>query len=205
MNEQQIKRLVSQEIDKRLSASRFNVGPVQRHTHNGVDSPIINFSDVGKSGCVMGLVTFASAKTYILKLNNTFTPSRIDVHGNVVDSASSPTIRALVHGIAILDPSFAFQPESTSSVVTGSVQYPLPTSEFPTGNVPAQSSSYLSVQNGGTFHVLSGDVGHIANVEYPVGTIHARGTVVSFSKSAIYFTVSNLDSGWVMNLNFTIT
>ena len=202
MDEQTVRRIVKQEVGMSNSQARFSQNPIQRHIHNGQDAPKISQNNVIPSGCVTGTITFAHVGTFLLKLNNSFTPSRIDIHGTVTGSGG----KFMVTGLAILNPAFEFQPGTSSSVITGNLQFPRGTPEFPQGNVPIQTNVYCGVDGSGVFHTLVGDNSdHIAGVEYPQNTIHARMTVVGFSKSEIIVTVSDLDSGWQMNINYTIT
>lgn len=68
-----------------------------------------------------------------------------------------------------------------------------------------QSCSYWgSESNGGARHTLAGNF-HIIDIQYPLGTSHARATVIDFNKDAITIAVETLDAGWEINANFVIT
>jgi len=107
-------------------------------------------------------------------------------------------------GSAQLTPTFYFQPQTDTSVITGDIQYPFQ-------DKPAQSSSYLSITRGSTanntFAGVSED--HILSVGFPnpssEADIKARVTVVDFSRTAITLDVPYLASGWEIILNFVVS
>lgn len=201
MDEKQIKDLIQKEVQGAISNSRFQFGPVQRHTHNGADSPQISQNNIIQSVSVSGSISFAQEANYTIHLNSNFTPSRIEAYGNIIGNAGE---RFVSFGSANLNPSFYLQPDTSTSVSANNVQYPRATPEFTSGNVPLQSAVYFGADGGGTIHTLVSE-GHMSSVEYPLGTIHARMTVTGFSRSAINITVSDLDVGWSMNINYVIT
>jgi hypothetical protein len=67
-----------------------------------------------------------------------------------------------------------------------------------------QSSTYLAVINGGTFYALN-DEENLVDIEYPVGTIHARLTLVAYSLNTITLKVPYLDSGWQIIVNLVMS
>ena len=199
MDENKIRAIVKDEMKKNEAASRFNFRSIPLHTHNGTDSEKIQENNIIPSASVSGRITFAQATTYTLNLNASFTPSNIIAYGTVVDNSSAPTVRCQTIGSASLTPSFYLQPGGSTFVTTGDIQYPL-------NGVPVQSSSYIAVITGGSppARALSSE-GHIVSIEYPQDTIHARATVIGFSKESITIDVPNLDSGWEIIVNYVIT
>jgi len=212
MNDQLIRKIVREELARSNASSRFQLNSIPQHTHNGTDSPFIKEENIIPSVSVSGSVTMTSTGIYTLNLNASFTPKHIMAYGNVFDAVppdySGLSVRAMSVGSANLTPSFYFQPNDSRSVITGNIQYPFPT-EQPDGtymNVPVQSSVYLATIQGGAPAARSlSSEGHIASVEYPGGTIHARVTVVGFDKNAVYLSVPYLDSGWSITINYIIT
>lgn len=206
MNETQIRALVRQEIRNSVSTGRFSQNAIQRHIHNGIDSPQLTADNIIPGVSVAGTISMQQEAVYTLNLNGLFTPTSIVVSGVVVDDPDTPTIRAFFYGNAQLGPSFYFQPLTNTSVQTGTLQFPRGTPEFPNENVPVQHSVYTSTKSdavaGGIFHALA-DEGHIVDVEY--SGIHARATVTNFSRTAVEITVSDLDSGWAIIGNWVIT
>lgn len=206
MDEQKIRAIIQEEIRKNGSNSRFTQNPVQRHIHNGLDSPQLTQNNIIPGVSVSGSISMQQEAVYTLNLNGLFTPTTVTVSGVVVDNPNAPTIRAFFYGSAQLGPSFYFQPLTNTSVQTGTLQFPRGTPEFPNGSVPVQHSVYTSTKSdalaGGVFHALA-DEGHIVDVEY--SGIHARATITNFSRTAVEVTVSDLDSGWAIIGNWVIT
>ncbi len=195
-----MRQIAQEEMRKQDSASRFGLKSIPNHTHNGVDSLAVKQSDIVPSVSVSGNINFAQNATYTIHLNSSFTPSHIEVYGNVVGNG---TERFITFGSANLTPSFYLQPDTSTSVVTGNIQYPFidPNLEE---TVPLQSSIYFGAEGAaGALHTLSSE-GHVINVAYPAITVHARATITGFSRNAIFIIVE-LDNGWEINANYVIT
>ena len=206
MDEAKIRKIVQEELRKANTGSRFRVNSIPQHVHNGTDSPQIKAENIIPSVSVSGRITFAQETDYVINLNSSFTPSSISIYGIAYDASGGTGKRCLIIGSANLGPSFYLQPgETTTSVVTGNIQYPFVDPNTSGGvTVPLQSSSYIWVQNGSTtFHGQPGE-GHIIDVQWS-GTIYARATITSFSKSSVIFNVSTLDTGWEIYTNIVIT
>ena len=175
------------------------------HAHTGTDgTPQLKQDDIIPSLSASGSIVMSSAATYTLRFNASFTPRSILATGNVIGSGSE---RYSFIGTAQLGPSFYFQPVNSRTVVTGGPQYPFRDPNNPSygSNVPMQSCSYWgSESNTGNRHNLAGNF-HIIDIQYPVGTSHARATVIDFSKTSITIAVDSLDSGWTINANFVVT
>ncbi len=176
MDEQKIRNIVRQELQKQNNSSQYNLGVSQRHTHNGLDSLQIKQDNVIPSVSVSGRITFAQETNYTINLNSSFTPSHISLYGIAYDANGSTGVRCIIIGSANLGPSFYLQPGATStSVVTGDIQYPFVNPE-----------------------------GNIVDVQWS-GTIYARATITSFSKTSVVFNVSTLASDWEIYTNIVIT
>lgn len=203
-DEQKIRQIVQDEIRRSNNASRFGLSSLPYHTHNGTDSQKIKEDSLIQSVSVSGRITFAQEADYTINLNSSFTPSSVSIYGIAYDANGGSGIRCMIFGTANLTPSFYLQPgETSTSVVTGSIQYPFVDPNLGT-TVPLQSSSYLWVDNGSTtFHGQPGE-GHIVDVQWS-GDIYARATVTSFSKTAIIINVSTLEDGWEIYANVVIT
>ncbi len=197
MDEAKIRQIVQQELARSNSSGRFALNQIPFHTHDGVNSQKIKAENVIPSASVTGSITFAQATTYYLNLNASFTPQNITTYG-IVTGTDAGAVRVLTVGSAQLTPTFYFQPSTSTSVVTGNLQ-------FPFNGKPAQSSCYLSVDRGndaGVFAQVSED--HIVSVGF--NSINwARATVVGYTKDAIVIDVPFLESGWEIILNFVIT
>ncbi len=97
MDEQKIRQIVQQELQRSNNASRFAVNSIPQHTHDGINSPKIKAKNIIPSVSVSGRVTFAQIAEYKLQLNSSFTPSHIQLYGlayktagNITFIASSP-------------------------------------------------------------------------------------------------------------------
>lgn len=201
MDEQKIRQIVRQEMAGANNQARFGMNSIGFHTHDGVNSPQITQDNIIPSVSVSGAITFATATTYTINLNSSFTPSNILAYGNVTGSANQ---RYFFFGSANLGPSFYLQPGTNTSVNTGQIQYPaIYDNATLKESSPLQSCTYFGAESaGGTLHTLAGE-GHIVNIFY--GTVHARATVTAFSKSKITIVVTDLDAGWGINANYVIT
>lgn len=190
MNEQDVRRIVREEI---ISNSNAGAPVVEQHDHDGNNSPQIPRTNIIHSMLGSGSITFAHTGDYVLNMfpGNNITPSLILCYGTVIDN-SVPTVRVHTFGSASLGQSYYFQPGTSSAVEQGGTVQPF-----------IQSSSYFSVSNAGTVHALT-DEGHLVDVEYPVGTIHARLTLKSYTNSAIILTVDNLDADWQIICNIVV-
>lgn len=210
MIREELRGQMREEIQAAMQAaaerSQFNVKSIPLHKHDGIDSPRIKEDSLIQSVSVSGRITFAQVATYTILLNASFTPTNILAYGNVTGGAQ----RYFTFGSANLVPSFYLQPNNDTSVVTGNIQYPFidPNINGATRTpvtVPLQSSSYFGAESaGGTMHTLAGE-GHLVDIQFPLGTTHARATVTDFSRDSITIVVTNLDSGWEINVNIVIT
>lgn len=201
LTEQQVRKIVQQEIYRANNASRFNgITAIVDHHHNGVDAPKILAENVVPSTSITGFVSFAQTTTYTINLNASFTPKMITAYGIVTGSYAGQQTRVMTYGTALLTPSFYLQADTTTVVNTGTLQ-------FPFNGKPAQSSSFISVTRGGTSNFYAGvSEDHIVSINFPTtNDIQARATVVDFSRSAITIDIPNLTSGWEITLNFVIS
>ena len=206
MDENKIRAIVKDEMRRSDSSSRFNFRSIPFHIHDGKGSEQIQANDIVPAVSVSGSVTFESVAIYTLFINGAFTPRSIFCTGNAQES-SGTTDRYFFVGTAQLGPSFYFQPQDNRTVIAGGPQYPFRDPNNPDygTNIPMQSCSYWgSESNGGARHTLAGNF-HIIDIQYPLGTSHARATVIDFNKDAITIAVETLDAGWEINANFVIT
>jgi hypothetical protein len=193
LTEQQIRQIVQSEIQAQNSAGRFglNMTPSHYHSGNAGDGPQISQDYILPGDRLEGSITFAQQTTYQIGTN--FNPTAVWVHGNATGASGE---KFLIVGNAQLGGnSFYLQPGTTTSVLVGG-----------TPETIIQSNTYFGGTSGtgGSLHTIV-DEGHIANIEYPTGTIYARATITAFSNKAITLVVDTLSSGWELNLSFTIT
>lgn len=193
-NDDYIRQIVRDEIQKQNSKSRFNISPTNRHVHNGTDSPKINSGNITPGLRTTGEVEFDSAKDYVFNVN--FAPSQITLYGIV--SNTSIGYRALVIGQAALGQNLYFQPTTTSSVTVG-------------GNLGiVQSYAQILVVDAnfgsstGGFAKATADDQHILSITDGT-TIYARATVSSYGQNSFTITVDTLASGWKINGSYFVT
>jgi hypothetical protein len=210
MDDQRIRQIVQDELRRNQQSSQYQLRDIAFHTHDGINSQKIKAENVIPATSVMGNVEFAQIQTYRLNLNASFTPQRIDVNGSIVGTYSSIPLRGSFSGVAVLTPTFYFQPSSDAAVVTGNLQYPY-------NGQPAQNSTSLVVFRqdldfGGSIGTLRPPVFatssefHICSVNFPTtADVRARLTVTRFSREFIEIDVPFLDSGWSLFANFTIS
>jgi len=199
--EQNIRKMMREEIARSNASSRFQLNTVPQHVHNGIDSPLLKEENIIPSVSVSGNISFAASDTYTIYLSSSFTPRSITAYGNITGSGAELYMSI---GTANLTPSFYLQPDTTRTVVTGSIQYPFIDPNLDV-TVPLQSSCYIGAENtstGSNMHSLSSE-GHIVNVFYG-NDIKARATITEFTKSFIKIQTT-IDSGWEMNINYVIT
>lgn len=190
MNESQIRNLIRQEMASANSGARFaGVTPNNNHAHTGLDSPQISQNNILPGNSVEGSITFAQAQT-TYKIGINFNPTSVLVHGNATGPSGA---KFMIVGNAQLGPSLYLQPGTTTSVRPGG----------PPQNI-IQSNTYFGLDSGAGVHTLV-DEGHIANVEFPKGTIFARATITGYDSKNILLYTDVLLSGWQFNLSLTIT
>lgn len=216
MDDQKIRRIVQEELQRKLNQDRFGYSTIPYHIHNGKDSPNVPEENVSPNASIVGTIEMSTeGAVYTLNLNSQFTPRSITAYGVVTGTYSAETIRAITVGSAQLTPAFYFQPSSSRSVTTSNKEYPFPTlqPDGTTPSVPAQSSAYLltsRISNANTFALTSEN--HIVSVsgfgstgQGPNNNIYARATVIGFSKSSVEVYVPYLSSGWTIFLTYIIS
>lgn len=204
MDENRIKQLIREELDKRKNNVRFGRQRASNHTHDGGDSPKIAETNLDRNPAVLGSVEFATeGQTYTFELNMPYTPRRI--HCNFIIAGS--TVRMIGVGEAYLGEGYYLQPVNSNTVQVGDIRYPAATKQ-PDGStkeVPLQCSNWFWANrsdNDQYFAAVSEN--HIVSVSFS-GTIYARVTVVDFSKDKIVLSVPFLESGYSVFANFLIT
>lgn len=183
----EIQQIIQQEMAKNSQKNRFNLNTNPRHQHTKNDVAPISQNDITPGNSTTGTITFAQATTYNIGVN--FNPTTVLVHGNVTGASGE---KFMTVGSAQFGPSFYLQPGTSTSVVIGGQPETI-----------IQSSTYFGT-DGTFFHTVAGEE-HIVDVEYPLGTIHARATIIGYSNKGVIVQVNTLSSGWTMNLNFTIS
>lgn len=199
MNEQQVRAIIADEIQKNL----FKLPKVPPTYHTGVDNVKIPSSSIVANTASYGFVYFNENQTYTLNFA-AGNPSLILVNGLVYNTSNSDEY-ALIEGNAVITKTMAFQPNTTSSVVVGGPPYPI-TDSVGRG-VLAQCSTNLYIV-GGTGGTANGHVddNFIVNAYQGPGlTNHvATAQFMNIQPSSVDLVVTNLLSGWELKLNFTI-
>ena len=211
MDENKIRQIVKDEINRSNNTSRFSIDAVKIHHHDGIDSVKIKQSDIIPSVNTAGSITFGTqGATYTIKLNSNFTPSLITATGVVRNATteSAATRRCFTVGSAQLNPGFYLQTETNRSVIMGGPQYPFPTQQpdGTTPTVPIQGSSFISVSNAGTVGCRTSEDAIVDIFDGPnISDIQARVTIIDFSKTYIKLYVPYLTSGWRIEVYYTVT
>jgi hypothetical protein len=195
----QIQQLIQNETQKK---NYFSGSPyIPPHTHDGVNNPQINEANIIPSVAAFGPVEFLENKTYTL--NFTASNQTLILFNGIAFQTGAGNDYAIIVGNAVISKAWAFQPQTTSSVITGGTPYPI-TNKNGKGNI-AQSSSnlYIAPGSGGTAF------GHV-DENYIVNTFSASGVHVVTAQflniqiGSVDFVVTNLASEWGLVGNFTI-
>lgn len=150
--------------------TRTGVARVPLHIHNGVDTPRIPQDSVIPNLRASGSITMATDDTRY-RLGITFAPRAVSFNGIAIHrTGGTIDIRVHINGDAQLGPSYYFQPQSGTSVITGGPIY----------NV-IQSSNALLIDSSVNPPVVRAIVseGHLVSVEY--GGVVARATIPNLS------------------------
>lgn len=203
MDENQIRKIVQEEMKRAEQRGRFGYQQIPLHAHNGKDSKRVKTSDLDTNPGVLGSVTFSTVgETYTFNIDMPQTPRMIYCNGIVYDTSR----RILTVGQAYLGEGYYLQPESSDSVSVGDVKYPAPTDQpdGTTKSVPIQCSSYIWTNRADNDNYYAGvSENHIVSVTVGA-TIYARATVIDFSKDKVVFSVPYLESGYEIIANFLI-
>lgn len=192
LTEQQVRAIIRDEMAINFRSGSPSVPP---HTHDGNNNLNVSQSDIIPSTRVGGRIQFSRVAKYTLNIKANANPTLLLCYGIVVDNESSPTIRVQTFGTAELGQSYYYQPLTESAVTPGGPVQPF-----------IQHSTYVSVQASGAngvFHALA-DEGNLVDVEYPVGTIHARLKLISVDNTTMTLEVTHLDSGWTIITNIIV-
>jgi hypothetical protein len=227
MNEQKIKQLIQQEVQKQLSLNNptltktldryvsrktYLLPKVVPHFHNGIDNVKIDKQNLSGNKINTGTITFYQKTTYNIAVN--FKPQSVWFYGIVVDSLTAPTVRAQVIGNALLGGAFYSAPATTTSVGLGTAQDIAQSCTYILMGNPVNGTAVTSVdfvhQTYTTGTIVSNtvralvDQTHIVDVEYG-GTIYARATILpSPNGGGITVSIDNLASGYSIVGNFVI-
>ncbi len=170
---------------------------IATHDHEGLDSVAISADNITPSIRALGSIQM-STDGRVYKIGVISNPSSILLFGNAVHYDSgiygtgSIDTRCFINGYAILGKSFNFQPQTSSSVVTGGIPQYI-----------TQGSAYFGDGVSGV-HTIS-DEFHLVEVEYPSGSfIVARADVTEFSVDSVSVKVS-LSAGWGITATFIVT
>lgn len=189
MDEKQIRKIVQDEMKKRTSGVPY----IDRHIHDGNDSPKINQKDVIPLITGNGTITMSQSTTYLLKLGNVgITPRSISFIGGALNTTASPALHAMIVGSASLGVNQQFQPESSTSVILG----PVVTSII-------QGSAAIIVSNAGT-SIIKNSQGHIVFAADASNNNYATASIISYTKSTITVQVT-LAANWSISGLWTVS
>lgn len=222
MNDEQIKQYINQQITLQMnqqgpggSPSMYQSGTpqVDSHTHDGVNSLKVKQSNIIPSISAGGFITFAHIGNYVLNINCNPNPTLLLCYGTVYNSATA-VAKAFTFGSAQLGKSYYFQPLTTSSIQVGGLVQPFiqSCSSFTADNSGATQASFLLNPTGSEYAITNTDgifhssvgIYSLVDIEYPIGTIHARLTLVSYDGNTVTLNVPYLDAGWQILVNIII-
>lgn len=197
MDENRIRMIVQQEINKANAQSVFNMQNTQSHVHSGTagDAPKIPAANIVPGLRASGRIDMETDGR-VYRIGTNFNATSIQFYGIAGNSGSG--IRAMVVGNAQLGPTYRLIDDGTgNSVSAGGTQQ----------SIIQGSSFILTVDNGmaltdSTFGVSEEN---IAQVLYPnASTIPAVATVIGYGPG--YADIQAfLDSGWTISGYFVVT
>ena len=188
MNEQQVRKIVDEEIRKKL----FQLPKIPPHRHNGVDNIKIPEPSIIIPTPVLGSVDMSHQTTYTLNLTNKgLAPTRVTFYGGALNVSAG--VHAFIVGTAIFGANVRFQPSTTTSVIAGSI----------VENIIQGSGSITMINGsgggGGGTSFLKNSQGHIVYAEYPSGTLVAVADDTDVNASFVTVKVIVLLPNWTIS------
>jgi hypothetical protein len=190
MDEQQIRQIIRDEITKQsYQTGKPNLQP---HSHDGVNSPRINYNDNSSGNSSSGLLTFNKSTTYTINTN--IAPKSISIYGAVLKDS---THKGMVVGNAQLGKGYTF----ADGTGTTSTSLGLPTQKI----IQCSTNLYLDLSTVTNTNLNLGN-GYLVRVK-DLGTPRvnvATAQVTSFGNGFVTIAVS-LASGWEIDGAYMVT
>lgn len=191
MNEQEIRKLIRDEIQRNYRSGTPFVPP---HQHNGNDNLRINQSNIVPNLKAVGGITLAT-EGRVYTLNVIGNPTSVLFYGTAVNNnGSSPTQKAVINGNAQLTQGSLFQATNSSTVTASKSLQTI---------IQCSNSMFINVASIAATAVRASE-SHIVFVQDTAGTELAVATVVGFSNTSVSIKVEVLGSGWQIIGNFLV-
>lgn len=205
MNEQQIKKLVRDEINNERNSSRFRLKGVVQHVHDGLDSAQISEDNVVLTKKIFGFLIEDTTETFsIVGVQNV---SRIAFHGIAANNAAGgvATEKALITGEIIFG-------ECNQLIGSGEV---INVHTIGTGLPYVQVCNYIYIDTASVANTSVGvaqtSIGNISNPSFIGALAYAANSsnavaqlsLLSYDGSILKFSCQ-LASGWKLQGGVTI-
>lgn len=170
MNEQEIRKIIQDEMQKNYTGGNPQVPP---HRHDGSDGIRIQQSDIVPSAIYHATITMAQGTitgSYPNQVINwaiyyipaPTTPSTIKFFGGALNTTANPKLHAMIIGEAALTGGYSYQPGTSNSVIPG--------------------STLESIIQGSASYVMSNSV--IATPADAVAIIRSTASYIAFTSDA---------------------
>lgn len=192
-DEQQIRRIVREEVNRITNKSRFEMKSIPRHAHDGIDSLKIIEDNIILTQKLIAQLILDSSETFTLR--NVYNVGRISFHGIAYQSPLPTTKKASISGEVIFGKCAQFTGSGSSIAISA---LPIVSSEV-NGNTSAfvQSSNYVYLDTGNLINSGVGSSAFLVEV-LSEGLLVARLTLNSYKGDDLQFTVM-LAENWILN------
>ena len=207
MTEQEIRKIIKEEISRSSKASRFGYKQTTSHFHDGFDAPKIPLDNIEQNPVVTTTLLITKVGSSVINLNFPSSPRHIQMYGIVIGPYLDGVAQAISIGSASLTKGF-YSIGTDGKIVDYSQQYPVPRKQLDgtTGNVPIQSSVFISITDNDN---LLGTQHHILDVydseDVKARTSKARITVVEYGRDRVKLDIPYLNPSWNILLSCVIS
>lgn len=182
MNEEQIRKIVREEMNKQKYQS--GVSSVNPHRHDGVDNLRIPEKNIIPSVKANGTITMSQSATYTLSLGNIGgTPNSVTFYGGALNVGDGR--HAMIVGSAQFGANQQFQPVDSTSVIIGPI----------IENIIQGSAAFIMTNGVSASSIIKNSQGHIIFAADASNNNYATATVVGYDNSSITIE-TRLASGW---------
>ncbi|MBL0320485.1 MAG: hypothetical protein IPP74_14515 [Alphaproteobacteria bacterium] len=194
MDENKIRQIVRDEVNRGTNKSRFELKSIPRHVHDGVDSLNISEDNVLLTKKLTTQLILSESETFTLR--NVYNVSRISYHAIAYDSSSSPaTKKATISGEIIFGKCSEFTGSGSSISTSGLPIVP----NAGSGNTSAflQSSNSIYINTGNLTHTSVTAAPYLVYAQ-DNSTIYAVLSLDSYKNDELTFT-SYIATSWILN------
>jgi hypothetical protein len=185
MDEQEVRRIVKQEMSKNYFSGSPDIPP---HQHNGTDNLKINGTNLIPNNKYAGTIIFNAGDAVFntLVVKGISNPSSVYFYGLAIATIGGISYETSTNGQAQLGRCFKLSASGKNNVVTTNI---------------IQANTYVSF--GGSSFFETGTTSNLALARVN-GTIYAYIDVVAFTEKSITLQ-ANVDTGWIIEGNIIIT